>query len=366
MELLIQKHAQVITRYCLDLKKGEKVLIQGAYVTYPLMKECFRAALELGAHPQVRISNEELSEIMLQQGSEDQIKFIHENDLTAYKTFDVFLTLMGTINTRLMSNVDPAKSRLASQSGAPVMQIMMERMAKGEARWCGTMHPNWANAQEASMSLADYQDFVYGSCYLSEADPVARWKQIHSEQQRLCDLLDKKKTLRIISRDTDLKMSIAGRKWVNCSGHQNFPDGEVFTGPVEDTVEGTIRFSYPGIFMGREVEDIRLTFEKGKVVKASAGKGGELLNQILETDPGARFVGEIAVGTNYNIKKFTRNMLFDEKIGGTVHLAIGRSLHESGGKNVSSVHWDMLCDMKEGGKIFADDELVYENGKFII
>jgi len=366
MDLLIRKHAEVITRYSLDLKKGEKILIQGAYVTYPLMKECFKVALELGAYPQVKIVNEELSEIMLKQGSEDQIRFIHENDMTACKTFDVFLTLMGTVNTRLMSNADPARIRLTSQSGAPVMQLLMERMAKKEARWSGTMHPNWANAQEASMSLADYQDFVYGSCYLNEADPVARWKQIHADQQRLCDILNSRKTLRIVSKDTDLKMSVAGRKWVNCSGQVNFPDGEVYTGPVEDTVEGTIRFSFPGIFMGREVEDIRLTFEKGKVVKAAAAKGGELLDQILETDPGARFVGEIAVGTNYNITKFTRNMLFDEKIGGTVHLAIGRSLPESGGKNNSVIHWDMLCDMKQGGKIYADDQLVYENGKFVI
>lgn len=366
MDLLIQKHAAVIASYCLDLKKGEKLLIQGSIVTLPLIKECYRQAILLGAHPQVKISHEDLGEIMLKQGSSEQIQFIHQSELTAYQTFDAFLTLMGTLNTRQMTDVDPQKIKLASHAFAPIIQIFMERMAKKEARWCGTMFPNWANAQEASMSLADYQDFVYGSCYLNEEDPMAKWKQIHADQQRLCDILNARKTLRIVSEDTDLKMSVAGRNWVNCSGHVNFPDGEVFTGPVEDTAEGAIRFSFPGIFMGREVEDIRLTFEKGKVVKAAAGKGEELLNQILKTDPGARFVGEIAVGTNYNIKKFTRNMLFDEKIGGTVHLAIGRSLPESLGKNQSAVHWDMLCDMKEGGKIYADEQLVYENGRFII
>jgi aminopeptidase len=179
-------------------------------------------------------------------------------------------------------------------------------------------------------------------------------------------MLEAKKTLRIVSRDTDLRMSVAGRKWINCSGQQNFPDGEVFTGPVEDTVEGNIRFSFPGIYSGREVEDIRLTFEKGRVVKARAAKGEDLLNQILDTDQGARYVGEIAVGTNYDIQKFTRNMLFDEKIGGTAHLAIGRSIAESGGQNVSTIHWDMLCDMREGGKIYADDQVIYENGKFVV
>jgi aminopeptidase len=364
MDTMVQKHARVITQYSLGLKKGEKLLIQGSYAAYPLIKECFREALALGAHPQVKIINEELSEIMLKRGSDDQIGFTHENELTSAKSFDAMLTLMGTSNTRNLSNVDPSRVRLASQSGAQLMQIVMERMAKGELRWCGTMHPNPAHAQEASMSLEEYQEFVYGSCHLLDQDPVASWRRIHSEQQRICDLLESKKTLRIVAKDTDLRMSIAGRKWVNCSGQQNFPDGEIFTGPVEDTVEGTVRFSFPGIFTGREIEDIRLTFERGKVVKATAGKGEDLLNQVLETDPGARQVGEIAVGTNYDIKKFTRNMLFDEKIGGTVHLAVGRSIAESGGQNVSAIHWDMLCDMKEGGLIYADGQVVYENGKF--
>jgi aminopeptidase len=216
------------------------------------------------------------------------------------------------------------------------------------------------------MSLAEYTDFVFGAGLLDHDDPVAEWRRIDAQQEKICDILNTKSDLRIVSTDTDISMSIAGRKWINCSGHENFPDGEVFTGPVEDTVNGHIRFSFPGIYAGKEIEDIRLEFKDGKVVKATAAKGEELLQALLETDEGARFVGELAVGTNFGIQNFTQNMLFDEKIGGTVHLAIGASYPESGGKNKSGIHWDMLCDMREGGEIYADGELIYRNGNFSI
>ena len=215
------------------------------------------------------------------------------------------------------------------------------------------------------MSLAEYAEFVFGAGLLYHGDPVAEWRKIDAQQEKICDFLNRQSNLHILSRDTDITMSIAGRKWINCSGHENFPDGEVFTGPVEDSVTGYIRFSFPGIFAGQEIEDIRLEFEKGKVVKATAAKGQELLHALLETDTGARYVGEVAVGTNFGIQKFTRNMLFDEKIGGTVHLALGAAYPESGGKNVSGIHWDMLCDMREGGEIYTDDQLIYRNGKFL-
>ena len=215
------------------------------------------------------------------------------------------------------------------------------------------------------MSLAEYAEFVFGAGLMNEDDPVAHWREIDAQQDKICQFLNTRSQLRIVSKDTDISMSIAGRKWINCSGHENFPDGEVFTGPVEDSVNGHIRFSFPGIYAGKEIEDIRLEFKDGKVVKATAAKGEELLQALLDTDAGARYVGEVAVGTNFGIQKFTRNMLFDEKIGGTVHLAIGASYPESGGKNESGIHWDMLCDMREGGEIYADGQLIYKSGKFL-
>ena len=366
MDNRITKHAEVILKYSLDLKKGEKIVIVGDVVTLPLIKESYRLAVELGALPQVMINSEELKEILLKGGSEEQIKYVPESVKKAFETVDVLLSFFGGTNTRMLSNVNPEKLKLSAQGSSEITRIFFERVAKKELRWCGTMFPNQANAQEASMSVSEYEDFVYGAGYIDSKDPIAEWKKIEKKQEGICNILNGKKHLRIVSKDTDLKMSIEGRKWINCCGRVNFPDGEVFTGPVEDSVEGHIRFSFPGIYGGREIEDIQLTFERGNVIKATAAKGQELLEQLLETDKGARYVGEIAAGTNYNIKKFTRHMLFDEKIGGTVHLAIGRSIPESLGKNQSAIHWDMLCDMKKGGKIYADGELVYKDGKFLI
>jgi len=366
MDNRIKKHAEVLFKYSLNIKKGEKIIIVGDVVTLPLIKESYRLAVEMGALPQVMINSEELKEILLKGGSEEQIKYVPESVKKAFKTVDVLLSLFGGANTRMLSNVAPEKLKLEAQGFSEITRIFFERVAKKELRWCCTMFPNQANAQEANMSISDYEDFVYGASYIDSKDTIAEWKEIEKKQEDICKILNGKKHLRIVSKDTDLKMSIEGRKWVNCCGKANFPDGEVFTGPVEDSVEGHIRFSFPGIYGGREIEDIQLTFERGKVVKATAAKGQKLLEQILETDKGARYVGEIAAGTNYYIKKFTRDMLFDEKIGGTVHLAIGRSIPESLGKNQSGIHWDMLCDMKKGGEIFADGELVYKDGKFLI
>jgi len=366
MDNRIKKHAEVLLKYSLDLKKGEKIVIMGDVVTLPLIKESYRLAVELGALPQVVINSEELKEILLKGGSEEQIKYVPANQKKLVKTVDVLLSFFGGTNTRMLSNVNPEKLKLEAQGSSEITRIFFERVAKKELRWCGTMFPNQASAQEANMSVSEYEDFVYGAGYIDRKDPIAEWKEIEKKQGGICNILDSKKQLRIVSKDTDLKMSIEGRKWVNCCGRVNFPDGEVFTGPVEDSVEGHIRFSFPGIYGGREIEDIQLTFERGKVVKAVAAKGQELLEQLLETDKGAKYVGEIAAGTNYNINKFTKHMLFDEKIGGTVHLAIGRSIPESLGKNQSAIHWDMLCDMKKGGEIYADSELVYKDGKFLI
>jgi aminopeptidase len=366
MDNRIKKHAEVLLKYSLDIKKGEKIVIVGDVVTLPLIKESYRLAVEMGALPQVLINSEELKEILLKRGSEEQIKYVPDSVKKAFETVDVVLSFFGGTNTRMLSNVNPEKLKLSAQGSSEITRIFFERVAKKELRWSGTMFPNQASAQEANMSISDYEDFVYEASYIDSKDPISEWKKIEKKQEGICNILNSKKHLRIVSRDTDLKMSIEGRRWINCCGKANFPDGEVFTGPVEDSVEGHIRFSFPGIYGGREIEDIQLTFERGRVVKATAAKGQELLEQILETDKGARYVGEIAAGTNYNIKKFTKHMLFDEKIGGTVHLAIGRSIPESLGKNQSAIHRDMLCDMKKGGEIFVDGELVYKDGKFLI
>ncbi|TYB85864.1 MAG: aminopeptidase [Kosmotoga sp.] len=365
MDERILKHAELMVKYSLELKPGEKLVMAGEPVVLPLMKAVYKEALKAGALVDVLIDEPTLREILLKNGNEDQLSYVPEKMFSIVENIDVFLSLMGTSNTRIMSNVPSENIRKNTESQHELQKLLFERMSKNELRWAGTQFPTVANAQEASMSLADYEDFVYTACHINGNDPVGEWNKIHDEQQKYVDFLDKKKHLKILSDDTDIEMDIEGRKWINSDGHKNMPSGEVYTGPIEDTVNGKIRFSFPGIFQGQEIEDIRLTFENGKVVKAEASKGQELLEQILQIK-GANYVGEVAMGTNYNIKKFTKNMLFDEKIGGTVHLAMGQSLPESKGRNQSDIHWDMLCDMRTGGEIYADGELIYKDGKFII
>jgi aminopeptidase len=245
------------------------------------------------------------------------------------------------------------------------MKTFMERSARKELRWCITVYPTQAMAQDADMSLRDYQDFVYGAGLLNEPDPVAAWRKAGERQQELIRWLTGKKQVILKGANVDLGLSIAGRTFEQADGKYNFPDGEIFTGPVEDSVNGWIRFRYPAIYDGQEVTDIELWFEQGRVVKEKASKGQELLTSLLNTDAGARFLGEWGIGTNYGIQRFTKNMLFDEKIGGTIHLAVGASYPETGGKNDSGLHWDMLCDMAES-EIRVDGEMFYKDGKPVI
>src|SRR5687768_12006008 len=254
---------------------------------------------------------------------------------------------------------------MAEAARRPLRELFLNRFAEGKLKWVGTQFPTHSAAQDAEMSLAEYEDFVFRAGLLHEADSVAAWKKLGERQQRLVDFLNGKRDYRVVSANgTDVRMSVAGMMWINCDGHENFPDGEVFTGPVVDSVNGRIHFSFPAVHHGREVQDVRLTFKDGKVVDASASKGREFLFSMLDTDAGSRFLGECAIGTNYDITRYTRNTLFDEKIGGTVHFALGAGYPETGNKNESGLHWDMVVDLRNGGTIEIDGIKVNENGRF--
>jgi len=361
----IVKLAKVLVEYSLEIRKGDYFLIEGYDITQPLVKEVYREAIKKGAHVETRIYIPGLQEIFLKQASDEQLEYVSPYQKFLADNYDAILTIWGGYNEKALSNIDSRRIQKRSTATREVTIKLMNRIGK-DLRWCGTQFPTHASAQEANMSLEEYEDFVYSAGFIDKEDPVKEWEKLSEKQEKICRYLETKKTLHIQSKDTDLKMSIEGRKWINCNGKENFPDGEVFTTPVEDTVEGYIRFSFPGIYMGKEIEDIQLEFEKGRVVKAKAAKGEDLLLALLDTDEGSRFLGEIAIGMNYGIQKFTKNILFDEKIGGTVHAAIGAAPKETGGKNDSGIHWDMLCDMKDGGKIFADGELFYKDGRFLI
>lgn len=361
----IVKLARLLVNYSMNVKKGDYLSIEASDVALPLIKEAYREAIKNGANVDVNVSLPGMSEIFFKEASDEQLTYVKPLVKFAVENYNKMLTIMGGHNLKALSNVDSAKMQKRAIAGREINMKFMEKVMSGELGWCGTQFPTHSDAQEANMSLEEYEDFVYSAIHLDSEDPVAVWKGISQKQDEICRYLEGKKTLHVKSKDTDLRMSIDGRKWINCDCKLNVPDGEVFTTPVENSVEGHIRFSFPGIFNGKEIEDIRLEFKEGKVVKASAAKGEDLLLALLDTDEGSRILGEFAIGTNYGIQKFTKNMLFDEKIGGTIHAAIGAVPSETGGTNQSGIHWDMLCNMRDGGEIYADDELIYKDGKFI-
>jgi aminopeptidase len=350
----------------LELKKGQLLKIKGEEVTIPLMIAAYEEALEVGAYPYIEVMLPDAAEAMLKRGEDHQLKYVSPISKLEMDKIDAYIGIMGSANTRFLSGVDPKRQALAQQARRPIFTKMMKRSAAGSLKWVGTQFPTHADAQQAEMSLTDYADFVYKAGHLQASDPVKHWKKVRKEQERLKKVLDRIETLHIRAEGTDLKMRVKGRKWISCHGTQNFPDGEIFTSPIENTVEGTITFSYPTVYQGREVEGVTLKLQRGKVVAEHAEKNQDYLTQMLNMDKGARFVGEIAIGTNYDIKRFSKNTLFDEKIGGTCHMAVGASIPEAGGKNESALHWDMVNDMKKGGEIEADGKVIYRNGKFTI
>jgi aminopeptidase len=361
-----RKLARVLVNYSVEVKRGDLVEIGGATITEPLLREVYREVLEAGGHPYTRVRIPGLAEIYLKNAKKHQIEHVSPILGFAMERIDKSITIWADENTKALANVDPKRQSARSAATRALFMRLMEREAAGELKWVGTQFPCQASAQDAEMSLDEYEDFVLRACLVHLKDPVAAWKRVHSKQAKICKVLDTKKKIRVVAKGTDLSMNVAGRKWINCDGKANMPDGEIFTGPIEDSVEGTISFSYPGFYYGREAEGIKLTFKKGKVTKASATKNEDFLVAMLDTDEGARRVGEFAIGTNAAIQTFTRNTLFDEKIGGTIHMALGASPRESGGVNESGIHWDIVNDMRDGGKIYADGKIVYRNGEFTV
>jgi aminopeptidase len=361
----IRKLAQVVVNYSVSLQKGDIVSIKSDPIATPLVVELYRAALEAGAHPHVRLAPDDLAEIFYKYGQDHQLDFVSPLSMYEVENINASIGIWAEVNTKALSNVDAGRQARASAARRPIMTRFMERAAAKELRWSGTLFPTNSSAQDAGMSLSEYEDFVFGAGHLEKDDPVAEWKAIAGRQEKAVELLNGHKRLHLqAANGTDLTMSLEGRTWINCCGKENFPDGEVFTTPVEDSLEGTIVFSFPAVHLGHECDGVRLRFEKGLCVEATAEKGEDFLLKMIDQDAGARRAGEFAIGTNYNIKDFTKNTLFDEKIGGTVHLALGAAYGETGGVNQSGLHWDMVCDLRKGGTITVDGKRVYEDGKF--
>lgn len=351
----VEKLASILINHSLGVKKGDVVMISSSSeLAKPLVLEVFREALEAGGHPFTNIGFEETANIFYDNASPDQIKNFPKIKLFEAKNIDCIVNIRASVNKKSLSNIDPKVIGERSKVLRPISEIIVNKK-----RWILTNYPTNALAQEADMSLPEYEDFLYNATNID-------WNSVKKEEMKLKAHLDRASEVRIVGKDTDLKLSIKGRKSITCFGERNMPDGEVFMSPVEDSAEGHIYYEMPAIYQGREVTGIRLTFRKGKVVEAKADKNQDFLIAMLDTDKGGRFLGELGVGTNYGIQKFSKDILFDEKIGGTVHLAVGRSYEEAGGKNHSAIHWDMIKDLRTGGAIYLDGKAIQKDGKFLI
>jgi aminopeptidase len=362
----IEKLADLLVNYSVAVKPGDRVLIDGDSNAGALVREVYGRVLQAGGHPFLIPRLTGIDELFFRYASDEQLQHVPEPLKLIMETYDVRIAIAAEENTKALSGVDPAKMVLRSQARTELMQTFMRRSAAGELRWTVTMFPTNACAQDAEMSLSEYEDFVYGACMPDLDDPIGYWRRFSAWQQKIVDWLKGRERVHVIGPETDLRLSVAGRTFENCNGTYNMPDGEVFTGPVEDSVEGHVCFSYPAIYGGREVTGARLWFEGGRVVKATADKNEDFLQKTIDTDEGARRVGEFAIGTNEGITRFTRQILFDEKINGSFHMALGAGYPETGSQNQSAIHWDLICDLRQGGEIRVDDELLYKDGKFVI
>jgi aminopeptidase len=366
LDIRTARLAELLVTYCTEIRTGDWVLVRADLEALPLVQEVVEQILRAGGNPTVQLLSEELDEVMLKSAGTEQLAWLSPIDQLMAEQVNARIMIRAPGNTRSLSAVDPERQRIRQNGQRPVQQRYMQRAATGDHRWALTVFPCAAYAQEADMSLRDYADFVYAATYADQDDPAACWQGVHARQQRLVDWLVGKSRVVVRGPNVDLTLSIAGRTFINSDGKRNMPSGEIFTGPVEDSVEGWIRFSYPALRDGREVEGVELRFAQGKVVHAAAAKNEAYLLSQLDSDAGARYLGEFAIGTNDQIRRFTKNILFDEKIGGTLHVAIGAGYPETGSQNRSSVHWDFICDMRRESEIWVDDELMYQDGNFLI
>lgn len=363
-----EKLAKLAIYYSTNIEKGDRVFITGPSLASELFQAMYVETIKAGGHPLLLPQIEGVQELRMKYSSEEQLLYIDPIQKTVLSEFDSYIIIMGDYNTRKMSLVDPKLLTKVQSSPAnrEIWEILSKRIGNKDLKYLIVPFPCNALAQEANMDLFSYFEFIEKSLFLDKEDPVEEWLVMDKRQDKICEQLKDTEKIQIVGEDTDLTMSVKGRLWINECGHLNLPDGEVLSAPVENSVNGHIRFTYPGIFQGKEIENIYLEFKDGKVIKASAGKGEEFLKEILKVE-NADILGEFAIGTNYGITKFTKNILFDEKLGGTLHCALGSGIEEAGSTNKCGIHWDIIKDMTTpGSKILADGKVIYEEGKWKI
>ena len=360
------KYAQLLVHYCLDVKKNEKIFFSSAYLAEPLIREVVKEIYIAGGIPVLNVELQGIQELALQFADADQLSWVNPLRKYVMEHFDAYLNIRATFEKGGDKEPkDAEKFKIYQKAQQEINKIYFDRIGNGSMKRCLCQYPTQAAADDAKMTLGEYENFVYQSCFLYDADPVSRWLEMRKTQQAYVDYLNKVDQVHYKGPDIDIRFSVKGRNWINSDGRANMPSGEVFSAPVEDSVNGKVKFSYPTIYMGKDVVGISLEVKDGLIVSWEADEGKEVLDKVFSVE-GARRWGEVAVGTNYNIQRITRNILFDEKIGGSIHMAVGQSYKQCGGKNESTIHWDMITDMKNGGEIWADGIKIYQDGKFLI
>lgn len=349
-------HAALLCDWCIQVQERDQVLLGVPLQALPLLRPLHRALLERGAWPLVRLAPSELVGDFFRYAREQQLDSFPALELVEARDADCVVNIEAPANTRSLQSVDPSIIARAARSRLPV------REARLALRWCRTLWPTQALAQQAGMDAEQYAAFVARALFLDRADPIGAWRELSERQEGLVERLAQAREIRIEAEHTDLRVRVDGRRWINSDGRRNMPSGEVFTGPREDSANGTIRFGIPSNARGIEVSDIELRFREGELVAARAARGDQYLQEVLRMDAGARLLGELGIGTNQGIDRPTGSTLLDEKMAGTVHLALGRSYPETGGRNASALHWDLICDLREGGRLSADGQSVVEHG----
>ncbi len=373
------KLAQTLVNYSVAVKPGDTVALLGDVSGMPLVRETYKEVVRAGGHCVTVLSDGMRSlsdgvigadaimgDFFMRNANEQQFQWISPLEHWIAEEAQITISIRSTANTRRSTSIDPKRMSARTATRRGLSKTRFERSASGAQRWTVTIYPTDAQAQQADMSLEEFENFVYKATFADQADPVACWRKVHADQQKYVDWLKGRKQVQVRGPNVDMRLSIDGRTFINSTATHNMPSGEIFTGPVEESVNGWVRFTYPAINGGREVDGIELKFENGKVVSASAKKNEAYLQSRIDIDPGARYLGEWAIGTNYGIDRFIGDILFDEKIGGTIHMALGRGYPETGSKNESAIHWDMICDMRRDSEIVVDGDVLYKNGQFVI
>lgn len=366
----VSKFSNVLVQHSARVVPGDRILLEGTTAAEPLLRELYIQILEKGGNPHLMVALPgtmpfSQDEMYLTYAKDTQLDFVPTFYKMAYDQFEGRIRIHSATNTKGTSNIDPAKIQRRGKATSVITESQFRRGAEGAFKWVTTLYPTEAYAQDANMSLKEYEDFVFGAVHANEENPIAFWKSVEQKQQSAVDFMKGKNQVTLHGPNVDLTLSVKGRTFMNSFGTFNMPDGEIYTGPVEDSVNGWVKFTYPANYGGTSVEGAELTFSNGQVKTAKAEKNQDFLLKTLESDAGSRNLGEFAIGTNFDIQQFTGNILFDEKIGGSFHMALGAGYPETGSKNKSSIHWDMICDMRTDSEILVDGELFYKNGQFV-